>query len=46
VRGIKHGDIIMVPLMREINTPLVNDSYMESAPTIALEPGRRKQHIQ
>lgn len=46
IRGIKAGDIIMVPVWKEIETPFMEESYMDSVPTIAMEPGRRNHVIE
>ena len=46
LRGIRAGDIVMVPIWKEIETPLMEESYMESIPTIAMEAGRKNQVIE
>ena len=46
VRGIKAGDIIMVSVWKEIETPLMSDTYLDSTPTTALESGRVNQNIE
>jgi hypothetical protein len=43
-RGIRPGDIVMVPIWKEIETPFMEESYVESVPTIAMENGR-KNHV-
>jgi hypothetical protein len=45
-RGVRAGDIIMVPIWKEIETPFLEESYMDSVPTIAMEPGRRNSLIE
>ncbi|RLI93650.1 MAG: hypothetical protein DRO92_03890 [Candidatus Altiarchaeales archaeon] len=46
IRGIKAGDIIMVSVWKEIETPLMSDTYLDSTPTTALESGRVNQNIE
>ncbi|OYT40682.1 MAG: hypothetical protein B6U86_03650 [Candidatus Altiarchaeales archaeon ex4484_43] len=46
IRGIRMGDIIMVPIWKEIETPFMEESYMDSVPAMAMEPGRRNQVIE
>ncbi len=46
IRGIKAGDIIMVPIWKEIETPFMEESYMDSVPMLAMEPGRRNHVIE
>ncbi len=46
IRGIKPGDVVMVPVWKEIDTPVMSDSYLDSTPTTALEPGRVNQDIE
>lgn len=45
LRGIRKGDMILVSIWREIETPLVSESFIESSPTIAMEDGRTNQKI-
>lgn len=45
IRGIRNGDIIMVSVLRRIETPTVVESYMEEVPTEALENGRKNHTI-
>ncbi|MBN2014213.1 MAG: hypothetical protein JW778_03445 [Candidatus Altiarchaeota archaeon] len=46
IRGIKAGDIVMVPIWKEIETPFMEESYMDSVPTVAMEGGRRNELIE
>jgi len=46
IRGIKVGDIIMVPIWKEIETPFMEESYVDSIPAMAMEPGRRNHVIE
>lgn len=45
-RGIRRGDIIFVSVWKEIETPFVSDSYIDTIPSMALESGRRNQSIE
>ncbi len=44
-RGIKRGDVVMVSVWREIETPTITESYIDDLPTIALENGRKNSRI-
>lgn len=46
IRGIKSGDVVMVPIWKEIETPFMEESYMDTVPTVAMECGRRNQVIE
>lgn len=46
LRGVKAGDIVMVPIWKEIETPFLEESYVETIPTIAMKNGRRNQIIE
>jgi len=46
IRGIKAGDIIMICILKEIETPFMEESFMDNIPTIAMEPGRKNQRIE
>lgn len=45
MRGVRAGDLVLANMWREIDTPALSESYLESAPTIALESGRVNQRI-
>jgi len=36
----------MVPIWKEIETPFMEESYMDSVPAMAMEPGRRNHVIE
>ncbi|MFH1721086.1 MAG: hypothetical protein ABH950_00625 [Candidatus Altiarchaeota archaeon] len=45
IRGVRKGDMVMANIWREIDTPQINESYIETAPTVALEDGKANQRI-
>jgi len=45
VRGVKEGDIVLVSVWKEIETPVMSDTYLDSTPTTALERGRLNDTI-
>jgi len=45
VRGVRKGDLITIPIWREINTPFIRDSFLENTSSIALENGKKNQKI-
>ena len=45
IRGIRAGDVVMVPIWREIETPFSSESFMDNTIAIAMESGRRNQKI-
>ena len=45
LRGIRTGDIITVPIWREIETPFSSEGFMDNTIAIAMEPGRRNHKI-
>jgi hypothetical protein len=45
-RGIRAGDIIMVPIWKEIETPFMEEAYIDSVPTMAMEAGRRNHVLE
>ncbi|HEX55269.1 MAG: hypothetical protein DRO95_02080 [Candidatus Altiarchaeales archaeon] len=46
IRGIRAGDIIMISVLREIETPFMEESFVDNVPTIAIQPGRINQNIE
>lgn len=46
VRGIREGDVVLVSVWKEIETPLLSDVYLDSTPTTAAESGRMNDHIE
>ncbi|MEA1924727.1 MAG: hypothetical protein U9M95_02555 [Candidatus Altiarchaeota archaeon] len=45
IRGVREGDIILVSVWKEIETPVMSDTYLDSTPTTAMEPGRLNDTI-
>ena len=45
LRGIRSGDVVMVPIWREIETPFSSEGFMDNTIAIAMENGRRNQKI-
>ncbi len=46
IRGIRAGDVVMVPILKEIETPFMEESYMDTVPAIAMEEGRKNNIIE
>lgn len=45
IRGIRAGDIIVIPIWREIETPFSSEAFMDNTVSVAMESGRRNQKI-
>ncbi|ODS34898.1 hypothetical protein BEH94_11030 [Candidatus Altiarchaeales archaeon WOR_SM1_SCG] len=45
IRGIRTGDVVMVPIWREIETPFSSEGFMDNTVAVAMESGRRNQKI-
>lgn len=45
IRGVRKGDVVIVPIWREIETPFSSEGFMDNTIAVALESGRRNQKI-
>ncbi len=45
LRGVREGDVVVVPIWREVETPFSSESFMDNTIAIAAENGRRNQMI-
>jgi len=45
IRGVREGDIILVSVWKEIETPVMSDTYLDSTPTTAMGHGRMNDTI-
>ncbi len=45
IRGVREGDIVLVSVWKEIETPVMSETYLDSTPTTAMESGRLNDTI-
>ena len=45
IRGVRKGDVVIVPIWREIETPFSSEGFMDNTIAVAVESGRRNQKI-